>query len=115
MPLLLPTNIRLGWKGLPGTNTLAFYNAAAITAFKKFYSTSSWCLHYKTFYGRNLRIFPDKPFQSSLMFAGKTEPTQVKHLSNAPLQGSLLASPQNIRLDWKGLPGTNTIAFYENP
>jgi hypothetical protein len=23
--LALPTNIRLGWKGLPGTNALAYY------------------------------------------------------------------------------------------
>jgi len=23
-PLTLPANIRLGWKGLPGTNTLAY-------------------------------------------------------------------------------------------
>jgi hypothetical protein len=27
----------------------------------------------------------------------------------------LLASPTNIRLGWKGLPGTNTLAYYENP
>jgi hypothetical protein len=26
-----------------------------------------------------------------------------------------LASPTNIRLGWKGLPGTNTLAYYENP
>ena len=30
----LPTNIRLGWKSLPGTNTLAFVNYVC----KKFYS-----------------------------------------------------------------------------
>ncbi len=24
-PLALPTNIRLGWKALPGTNTLPYY------------------------------------------------------------------------------------------
>ncbi len=23
--------------------------------------------------------------------------------------------PTKIRLDWKGLPGTNTLAYYENP
>jgi hypothetical protein len=36
------------------------------------------------------------------------EPTRVKHLSGAPLYGRLLASPTNIRLGWKGKPGTNT-------
>jgi hypothetical protein len=35
-------------------------------------------------------------------------------LSGAPLQDRLLASPTNIRLGWKGSPGTNTIAYYEN-
>jgi hypothetical protein len=29
--------------------------------------------------------------------------------------GPSLASPTNIRLGWKGLPGTNTPANYENP
>ena len=26
-----------------------------------------------------------------------------------------LALPTNIRLGWKRLPGTNTLAYYENP
>jgi hypothetical protein len=30
----LPTNIRLGWKGIPGTNTLAHYENPQITAVK---------------------------------------------------------------------------------
>jgi hypothetical protein len=29
--------------------------------------------------------------------------------------GRLLASPTNIRQGWKGLPGTITLAYYENP
>jgi hypothetical protein len=32
----------------------------------------------------------------------------------APLQGRLLALPTNIRLGWKGLPGTNALAYFEN-
>jgi hypothetical protein len=36
----LPANIRLGWKGLPGTNTLAYYENYGR---KMFYSTGpSW-------------------------------------------------------------------------
>jgi hypothetical protein len=27
----------------------------------------------------------------------------------------LLASPTNIRLGWKGMQETNTLAYYENP
>jgi len=38
----------------------------------------------------------------------------VKHLSGAPHQGRLLASPTNIRLSWKGLPETNTLAYSVN-
>jgi hypothetical protein len=38
----------------------------------------------------------------------------VKHLSGAPLYGMLLALPTNIRPDWKGLPGTNTLAYCEH-
>jgi hypothetical protein len=32
----LPTNIRLGWKGLQGTNTLAYCENLSITAVKSF-------------------------------------------------------------------------------
>jgi hypothetical protein len=32
----LPTNIRLGWKGMPGTNTLAHYEHSYIMAAKSF-------------------------------------------------------------------------------
>jgi len=38
----------------------------------------------------------------------------VKHLSGAPLYGRLLALPTYIRISLKGLPGTNTLAYYEN-
>jgi hypothetical protein len=34
--LALPTNIRLGWKGLPETNALAYYEKAQLTAVKSF-------------------------------------------------------------------------------
>jgi hypothetical protein len=43
------------------------------------------------------------------------EGTQVKQLSGTPLKGRLLASPTNTRLGWKGLPGTNTLAYYGHP
>jgi len=29
-------------------------------------------------------------------------------------QGRLMALPANIILDWKGLPGTNTLAYYKH-
>jgi len=49
------------------------------------------------------------------MFAGNTG----AYPSEAPFSCStlsrLLASPANIRLDWRGLPEINILAFYENP
>jgi hypothetical protein len=41
--------------------------------------------------------------------------TQHNDLSRAPLLGRLLASSTNMRQGWKGLPRTNTLAYYENP
>jgi hypothetical protein len=37
----------------------------------------------------------------------------VKHLSDAPLKGRLLALPTNIRQGWKGLLGIYALAYYE--
>ncbi len=56
-----------------------------------------------------------KPVQPSTVFAGKAWACPVKHISGTPLKGKLLALPTNIRLGWKSLPGTNTLAYYENP
>jgi hypothetical protein len=54
-----------------------------------------------------------KPFWLSRIFAGKARayPTveyMVMHFSR------ILALPQKILLAWKGLPGTNTLAYQEN-
>ncbi len=50
---------------------------------------------------------PSKPFQPSLMFVGKAR--------GLPEWSTFLALIQNIRLGWKDLPGTNTLAYYKNP
>ncbi len=39
---------------------------------------------------------------------------RVEHLKGATL-GQAPALPANIRLGWKGLPGTNTLAYDKNP
>ncbi len=36
----LPTNIRLSWKGLPGTKSLAYYKYSQIIDVKKFVTLS---------------------------------------------------------------------------
>ncbi len=51
---------------------------------------------------------PGKLLQPSIMFAERPEPTLMKHLSDVPLWSRVAAIPANIRLGWKGLPGTNT-------
>ncbi len=43
IPLALPTNIRLGWKALPGTNTLAYYIHSVITDVKSFIRLRPGC------------------------------------------------------------------------
>jgi len=37
----LPSNVRLGWKNLPGTNALAYYEKAYLTALKSFITLST--------------------------------------------------------------------------
>jgi hypothetical protein len=70
------TNIRLGWKGLPGTNTPAYYKHSYMTEEKSFITLAPKCQCYKPLYVRNLRMFvkvfvQGRPFQPSLMFLGK--------------------------------------------
>jgi hypothetical protein len=43
-----------------------------------------------------------------LIFAG-----EAKHFSGDPLQGRYQALPTNIRLVWRGMQGTNTLAYYQ--
>ncbi len=57
--------------------------------------------------------------QLRIILVGEFDPYnkffEVNFLTGALLYGRLLASPENTRLGWKGLPGTNTLAYYENP
>jgi hypothetical protein len=39
---------------------------------------------------------------------------RVKRLSGSPLLGIIMALPSNIRIGWKDLPGTNTLAYYKH-
>ncbi len=62
---------------------------------------------YKTFSVRNLRIF-----HPSLTFVGKSRSLSY---SWAPERCfTQIGLPANIRLGWKGLQGTNTLAYYGN-
>jgi len=49
--------------------------------------------------------------QFSLMFAGKAGAYPNDTPLDSPLEGSFLTLPTNIRLGWKILPGTNTLAY----
>jgi hypothetical protein len=49
------------------------------------------------------------------MFVGKAMANlRLEHLKGASL-GYAPALPTNIRLGWRSLPGTNTLAYYEDP
>ncbi len=54
-PTLL-NSIGVFWKGLPGTNTPAYFEDFLITD-KKVYNIGHRCQCYKTFHGRNLQTF----------------------------------------------------------
>ncbi len=54
---------------------------------------------------------PEKPFRPSLMFVGKA--MRLEHLKGATLWQAP-ASPTNIILEVKGLPSTNTLAYYKH-
>ncbi len=54
-------------------------------------------------------IVPGRPLQPRLMFVGKV---RVLLKSGAPKRFFTLALCANIVLGWKGLPGTNTLAYY---
>jgi hypothetical protein len=47
------------------------------------------------------------------MFAGKAGAYMSEAPFRCPLWGRLLALPAIIRLGWKGLLGTNALAYYE--
>ncbi len=75
--LALPTNVRLGWKSLPRTNTLAYYKSLEITAVKSFITLAPGQNITKLFTAvmyeglQKARVFvPGRPFQSNLMFVG---------------------------------------------
>jgi hypothetical protein len=49
----LTQNIRLGWKDLPGTNSLAYYKNQYITAVNRFYKAGPPCYLFHTLVLRN--------------------------------------------------------------
>ncbi len=61
---------------------------------------------YKTFHNKLERLSP------CLQVRSRAYP-RVEHLKGASL-GPAMALPTTIRLGWKGLAGTNALAYYEN-
>jgi hypothetical protein len=54
------------------------------------------------------------PFQPSLIFVSKAGNIRVKRPLGAPLYGRLLLALLDISAEWKGLQGTNTLAYCKN-
>jgi hypothetical protein len=49
------------------------------------------------------------------MFVGEARSLpRAEHLNGASLRQALTLLT-NVRIGWKGLPDTNTLAYYENP
>jgi hypothetical protein len=71
----LPAIIRLGWKGLPGTNTLAYYENSLITDRKSFITLGPGgnVIKLFSFITDDARVFVlvGNPFQPSLMIVGE--------------------------------------------
>jgi hypothetical protein len=44
----------------------------------------------------------------------RPEPTQLEHLSDTSFLGKLLVLQANVRIDWKVLPGANTLAYFDS-
>jgi hypothetical protein len=61
--MFLPTNIRLGWKGLLGTNTPAYYENSLITSVKSGSGVNFSNIFIHNFFGRktnNLPVFENQ-------------------------------------------------------
>jgi hypothetical protein len=56
------------------------------------------------------KLVPGRPLQAILMFGWKVGAYSIE----AHFRYSHIALSTNIRLGWKGLPGTNTLAFHEH-
>ncbi len=92
---------------------------------RKFYTTKSVLCHlsrcqcYKTFFSSSLTMRPNKlehlPLETLssqvLEFEGKVRQTRLEHLSDASFLGKPLVFPANVRLDWKVIASTNTLAY----
>ncbi len=75
-------------------------------------------LYHKTYFGRNLRFSVivlglGRSYQPSLLLVGKARSLLYSGVPERGVHmGRLLAVPTNTRLGWKGLPGTNTLAYF---
>ncbi len=102
LPTGLPTNVRLGWKDFPGTNTLAYFVRIAqgiLTSLPTSHCPQGYpqMLYQagKTFQGQTLQLICQDCEWDSTLLANLTLPTGL---------------PTNVRLGWKDFPGTNTLA-----
>jgi len=93
---------------LQGKNTTAYLSGGVVT--KKHCNIKPGISYIKRFTAviyEGKAFSPVKPYQPNQLFASK--PTLPERFS--PL-GRPLVLPTNIRLDWKGLPGMKTLAYY---
>ncbi len=113
-------SVRLPWSRLPSKpdSTLWEWDSLLVLIVPSSNSTDfvrvwppSWIV-----YDNKLRLprafVLGNPFQSGLrILRARPEPTQWEHLSDASFLGKLLVFPANVRLDWKVIASTNTLAY----
>ncbi len=110
--LVYPTIIRLGWKGLQGTNHSSLLGPIVNFEQSSFLIIGPRALIYNNFttviyeFSQQARVFvPGRLFQPSLMFVAKVRNLLWGGASErcfTRVDSALLA---NIRLDWKYQPG----------
>ncbi len=95
-------SMRILWSLWKQQSALIYYNKLIFFQLPQQLLKTFRDQHYKTFYTCNSWkdwvFVPGRPFQPFIMFVGKA---RAKHL-------------KSIRIGRKGLPGTNTLSYYEH-
>ncbi len=123
--LALPENITLGWKGLQGTNTLAYFTPLINYWCKEFYNIDPSSRFYKTLFllcKKLERLSVAKLSQRGLLFVGKAWSLNGGSLETNNVAATILSLAKhhsgfrpnlNIRPGWWALPRKNILAFYK--
>jgi hypothetical protein len=93
-PLKSLTSIRLGWKGLSGTNTLAYFSSLSMMKKKKLYGVDNCCQSYTMIWiCKKARVFVCHNFFNIIWHLRvKHKPVDVEHSISRLLTKPLVIS-----------------------